>query len=100
VPQPAGGRPAQIVPHVVHGSVPVDLRSFGVRTPPCTREAPSYGIMGMFHVLPPALAWLWRLVAPRVLLPRTVRHARRLICRLAALRHQAGEIKFSISSLT
>jgi hypothetical protein len=26
---------------------------------------PSYGIIGMFHKLPPALAWLWRLVAPR-----------------------------------
>jgi hypothetical protein len=50
---------------VVSGDVPVDIRSFGVRTPPCTRDNPSYGILGMFHVLPPALAWLWRLVAPR-----------------------------------
>jgi len=24
-----------------------------------------YGIMGLFHLLPPALAWLWRLTAPR-----------------------------------
>ncbi|MGC9397107.1 MAG: DUF4914 family protein, partial [Anaerolineae bacterium] len=38
---------------------------FGVRTPPCTREAPTYGIIGLFQLLPPALAWLWRLVAPR-----------------------------------
>ncbi|MFW6036076.1 MAG: DUF4914 family protein [Halothermotrichaceae bacterium] len=45
--------------------VTVDIRSFGVRTPPCTKENPSYGILGLFHVLPPALAWLWRLVAPR-----------------------------------
>jgi hypothetical protein len=45
--------------------VEVDVRSFGVRTPPCTAENPSYGIIGMMHVLPPALAWLWRLVAPR-----------------------------------
>ncbi len=45
--------------------VEVDVRSFGVRTPPCTREHPTYGIIGVFHVLPPALAWLWRLVAPR-----------------------------------
>ncbi|MBM3581889.1 MAG: DUF4914 family protein, partial [Alphaproteobacteria bacterium] len=25
----------------------------------------SYGIVGLLHLLPPALAWLWRLVAPR-----------------------------------
>jgi hypothetical protein len=41
------------------------VRSFGVRTPPCHRNDPSYGIIGLFHVLPPALAWLWRLVSPR-----------------------------------
>ena len=45
--------------------VEVDVRSFGVRTPPCTKDKPSYGIIGMLHVLPPAIAWLWRLVAPR-----------------------------------
>jgi hypothetical protein len=45
--------------------VAVDIRSFGVRTPPCTRENPTYGIIGLFHLLPPALAWLWRLTAPR-----------------------------------
>jgi hypothetical protein len=33
--------------------------------PACTRFAPSYGIMGMMHIVPPALAWLWRLIAPR-----------------------------------
>jgi hypothetical protein len=55
----------RIVPNVVSGPVAVDVRSFGVRTPPCTREKPSYGIIGLFHVLPPALAWLWRLAAPR-----------------------------------
>ncbi len=43
----------------------IDVRSFGVRTPPCTTENPSYGILGLFHFLPPALAWLWRLVSPR-----------------------------------
>ena len=48
-----------------NGAVSVDVRSFGVRTPPCTREHPTYGIIGLFHLLPPALAWLWRLVAPR-----------------------------------
>jgi hypothetical protein len=57
--------PRSIVPHVVNGAVDVDIRSMGVRTPPCTAETPTYGIIGLFHVLPPALAWLWRLVAPR-----------------------------------
>jgi hypothetical protein len=64
-PNPRVVVPRDVVPGVVSGDVPVDIRSFGVRTPPCTRENPSYGILGMFHVLPPALAWLWRLVAPR-----------------------------------
>lgn len=57
--------PRSIVPGVVNKPVTVDIRSFGVRTPPCTRENPSYGIIGLFHILPPALAWLWRLVSPR-----------------------------------
>ena len=53
------------VPHIVKEPVEVDVRSFGVRMPPTTRENPNYGIMGMMHIIPPALAWLWRLVAPR-----------------------------------
>jgi hypothetical protein len=57
--------PRDIVPDTVNENVAVDIRSFGVRTPPCTKENPSYGIMGLFHILPPAMAWLWRLVAPR-----------------------------------
>ena len=57
--------PRSLVPNVLSRPVGIDVRSFGVRTPPCTREAPTYGIVGLFHVLPPALAWLWRLVAPR-----------------------------------
>lgn len=57
--------PRRAVPDVVSGAVEVDVRSFGVRCPPCTREKPTYGILGLFHLLPPALAWLWRLVAPR-----------------------------------
>jgi len=57
--------PRKAFPGVVEGAVTVDIRSFGVRTPPCTRERPSYGILGLFHILPPALAWLWRLVSPR-----------------------------------
>lgn len=57
--------PRDIIPQVVRGAVDVDVRSMGVRTPPCTAARPSYGIIGLFHLLPPALAWLWRLVAPR-----------------------------------
>ena len=57
--------PRRSVPGILDGPVSVDIRSFGVRTPPCTKEKPSYGIVGLFHLLPPALAWLWRLVAPR-----------------------------------
>ncbi|MGF1470105.1 MAG: DUF4914 family protein [Sandaracinaceae bacterium] len=64
-PNPRVVVPRRIVPNVKVGHVRVDIRSFGVRTPPCTREQPSYGIIGVFHVLPPALAWLWRLTAPR-----------------------------------
>jgi hypothetical protein len=57
--------PRGVFPDVVEGAVAVDIRSFGVRTPPCTKENPSYGILGLLHILPPALAWLWRLVSPR-----------------------------------
>jgi len=57
--------PRDIMAGSVKREVPVDIRSFGVRTPPCTREEPTYGIIGLFHILPPALAWLWRLVSPR-----------------------------------
>ncbi len=57
--------PRSIVPNTVSTSVTVDIRSFGVRTPPCSKEDPTYGIVGLFHILPPALAWLWRLVSPR-----------------------------------
>jgi hypothetical protein len=64
-PNPRVILPRDIVPGVVSEPVTVDIRSFGVRTPPCTRVDPSYGILGLFHILPPALAWLWRLVAPR-----------------------------------
>jgi hypothetical protein len=72
--QDAPGKPCPnprvIVPrnefkNVLNGAATIDVRSFGVRTPPCTREKPTYGIIGIFHILPPALAWLWRLVSPR-----------------------------------
>jgi len=64
-PNPRAILPRRLVPSIVNEPVEVDVRSFGVRTPPCTRDNPSYGILGLFHILPPALAWLWRLVAPR-----------------------------------
>ncbi len=50
---------------VLDAAEEVDVRSFGVRMPPATRDDPSYGIMGMLQVIPPSLAWLWRLIAPR-----------------------------------
>lgn len=64
-PNPRVILPRRLIPKAIDTPVEVDVRSFGVRTPACTKENPSYGIMGIFHVLPPALAWLWRLVAPR-----------------------------------
>jgi hypothetical protein len=64
-PNPRVILPREMVPNVLNKPVTVDIRSFGVRTPPFSLDNPSYGIIGMFHVLPPALAWLWRLVSPR-----------------------------------
>lgn len=64
-PNPRVILPREIVPNVIGTAVSVDVRSFGVRTPPSSAESPNYGIIGMFHILPPALAWLWRLVSPR-----------------------------------
>ncbi|MEA5031402.1 MAG: DUF4914 family protein [Sphaerochaeta sp.] len=64
-PNPRVIMPRRLVPNIVNQPVEVDIRSFGVRTPPCSMEHPTYGIIGLFHLLPPALAWLWRLVAPR-----------------------------------
>ena len=64
-PNPRVIMPRRFVPNIVNQPTEVDVRSFGVRTPPCTKEHPTYGIIGLFHILPPALAWLWRLVAPR-----------------------------------
>ncbi len=57
--------PRRVVSNTGNEPVAIDVRSFGVRTPACTKKSPSYGIIGLFHILPPALAWLWRLVAPR-----------------------------------
>ncbi len=57
--------PRRLIPDVVNGTVEVMIRSFGLRTPPCTKENPTYGIAGYLQILPAALGWLWRLVAPR-----------------------------------
>ncbi|MCL2061353.1 MAG: DUF4914 family protein [Firmicutes bacterium] len=64
-PNPRVVMPRKHTPGIVDGTVEVDLRSFGVRTPPCTAKKPTYGILGMMQIVPPAVAWLWRLVAPR-----------------------------------
>lgn len=64
-PNPRVILPRDIVENTVDGAVSVDVRSFGIRTPICSRENPTYGIAGLFHIMPPAIAWLWRLVAPR-----------------------------------
>jgi len=64
-PNPRVILPRRMAPGAISDPIEVDVRSFGIRTPPCTAEQPSYGILGILNVLPPALAWLWRLVAPR-----------------------------------
>ncbi|GBF22715.1 hypothetical protein tpqmel_0119 [Candidatus Gastranaerophilus sp. (ex Termes propinquus)] len=64
-PNPRVILPRKMVPNIVDDPTEVDVRSFGVRTPMATSQHPSYGILGMLHMLPPALAWLWRLTAPR-----------------------------------
>jgi len=57
--------PRRFIHNIVNQPMEVDVRSFGVRTPPTTKTNPNYGILGFLHILPPALAWLWRLAAPR-----------------------------------
>jgi hypothetical protein len=57
--------PREHFPGVHSEPINIDIRSIGLRTPPSTRENPNYGIVGIMHILPPALGWLWRLVAPR-----------------------------------
>ena len=64
-PNPRVILPSRLIPGTLRNPVTVDIRNFGIRTPPCTREQPTYGIVGLMHLLPPSLAWLWRLVAPR-----------------------------------
>ncbi|MFT3736927.1 MAG: DUF4914 family protein [Rhodocyclaceae bacterium] len=57
--------PRDMVHGIQDGPVQINIRSFGVRCPPTHKDSPQYGIVGMLHILSPALAWLWRLVAPR-----------------------------------
>ncbi len=57
--------PRNLVENHVDTACEVDVRSFGLRQPPSSKDTPNYGIAGIFHVLPPAVAWLWRLVSPR-----------------------------------
>ena len=64
-PNPRVIMPRRLMPGIVNKPVNVMVRNFGLRTPPCTSEFPTYGIAGYLHFLTPALAWLWRLVAPR-----------------------------------
>jgi len=64
-PNPRVILPRNNITNIVNDPVSVDIRSFGLRTPVCSKDDPSYGIVGLFHILPPSLAWLWRLVSPR-----------------------------------
>jgi hypothetical protein len=57
--------PRNLIEDIITGPQRVDVRSFGVRCPPTHKDSRAYGILGMMHILSPALAWLWRLVAPR-----------------------------------
>ncbi len=50
-PNPRVIMPRSIVPNIVNEPVEVDIRSFGVRTPPCTKDHPTYGILGLLHIL-------------------------------------------------
>jgi hypothetical protein len=64
-PNPRVILPRRMLEDILDGPQRVDVRSFGVRCPATHRESQLYGILAMIHVLSPALAWLWRLVAPR-----------------------------------
>jgi hypothetical protein len=64
-PNPRVILPRRMIEDIATGPRAVDVRSFGVRCPPTHSESRLYGILAMMHVLSPALAWLWRLVAPR-----------------------------------
>ena len=64
-PNPRVIMPREFVPGILHDTVDVDIRNFGLRSPATYKNHESYGIVGFVHVLSPALAWIWRLVSPR-----------------------------------
>lgn len=64
-PNPRVVVPRRFYPTTPNEKVEVDLRTFGVRTPPTNKDNPNYAVIGLTHILSPAIAWLWRLVAPR-----------------------------------
>ena len=64
-PNPRVVVPRRLIHGVINEPEAIDVRTFGARMPACTRHDPTYGIMGMMHIVPPSLAWLWRLIAPR-----------------------------------
>jgi len=64
-PNPRVVIPRSNIDHIVNTPESVDVRTFGVRMPACTSDKPTYGVMGMTHFVPPSIAWLWRLIAPR-----------------------------------
>ena len=46
-PNPRVIMPRRFVQNIVNQPTEVDVRSFGVRTPPCTKESPTYGVIGL-----------------------------------------------------
>ena len=64
-PNPRVILPRRMIADVMEGPQQIAVRSFGVRCPPTHKGSQLYGILAMLHVLSPALAWLWRLAAPR-----------------------------------
>jgi hypothetical protein len=76
---------------VYDGAVSVDVRSFGVRCPPNTQALPTYGIVGLFHLLPPALA-LALPTPPRPSAVDAARSARKFVVRVFAAGTPGGSL--------
>ena len=54
--------------NIVPDAEPVDGRCAQLRRAHAAvyrESSPNYGVMGMLQVMPPSIAWLWRLVSPR-----------------------------------
>lgn len=56
--------PKRIIAKSLNKEVSVDVRLLGVPTTTCNDNYKGSGVLGFAHLLPPALAWLWRLVCP------------------------------------